>query len=1218
MKKVMKKTVFILLMIGCCCPSVWSQSEKADSLFIIGERLFKDGQYSKALDKMESAAGIVKHRYGKKSPEYAITLSQLSKYYAISSDFPRAISMGKVALRILASGNHEDDYGSYCSTLADAIWGYMDAYYNSKEYIQPFVDFGNEIITYIGNNRFAEDDNYIHAMMMAGKALMDTEDFESAVKAYQEAKRVIIDINGEEEVCLDVVKHLAQCYMESGHYGSAIVYYYDVLARIENLYGAGEEYAEVADEIASLYDEMDNPQAVIKTYVMAKDKIQKAEGKTFAYFEMVDALADAYGNVEDMENEMAMKKEAFETRKALLGGSPDWFIKKAYFEILLDAPYEVIIMYLSAAIDILEKRGTTDADYIENALILSNYYARNGDYDHAISLAYSAVSGISKVKGRENMEYVYGIDVLADSYRLKGDYIAAQDLLDEAAAISESLGDTSNTHAKILYHKALIAKNLSDYKTAVDWGLSSLAMFDKNTSEKNVELRVPILQLIGFCLYKNGDHKEAVTRMSEAISLQQSSHTETFRYASLLNDISLMLYSAGEYENSISHAEEAERILKTMRGGDAEGLSAIYNNLSLAYGGKGDYANAEKYLLKALEKEKNHDKKGNLISLMNMASLSASMNDKERTSYYSSLALNGFRDYIVKNFGLITSFERERLWNEYRFFPESDLQEYAFKISSEDLVKSGYDGILFAKGLLLGSEMEFSRIIQEGGDQESLSLYEHLRSIRSLINQLSGVPSAERPIDVDLDSLEVESQKTERALIARSKEYGDYTRNLAIDWKQVRDCLADEDVAIEFVSFPIGQDSTMYAAYVLRKACSAPHLVPLFEENQLKRIPLDSIYGTTRVAELVWKPLDADMEGVRNVFFSPSGELYNISVESLPDWKHDGIISDMRKYYRLSSTRQLVFPAKKQEWKSAVVYGGFQFDMEEGELVSDSQRYGMDSLVNKKTSNVTHSLCIGPAGALPGTLTEAMRVYSILMNLNIPTSLYCNAMGTEASFKSLSGKRVNLLHVATHGFYCSDKEYSKNVNHSSFRGLSDVRYQTEEDESLTRAGILFSGANYTLGGNNKLPAGIEDGILTAKELSTMDLRGLDLVILSACQSGLGDVNGDGVYGVQRGFKKAGANTILMSLWKVDDHATQLLMERFIENLSKHKNKHDALLNAQHYVREYDFSSDEKNISRDPQQRKERRKKQEQGGPDGNKVYSNPYYWAAFVLLDGMN
>ena len=143
-----------------------------------------------------------------------------------------------------------------------------------------------------------------------------------------------------------------------------------------------------------------------------------------------------------------------------------------------------------------------------------------------------------------------------------------------------------------------------------------------------------------------------------------------------------------------------------------------------------------------------------------------------------------------------------------------------------------------------------------------------------------------------------------------------------------------------------------------------------------------------------------------------------------------------------------------------------------------------------------------------------------------------------------------------------------------------------EDKVLTRSGLLFAGANTALR-HQPVPEGMDDGILTARELSTLDLRGLSLVVLSACQTGLGEVSEEGVFGLQRGFKKAGAQTIMMSLWKVADDATATLMTHFYQGLLGGLSKRQAFLKAQSLLR-------------------------------ADSRYSAPRFWAAFVLLDALD
>lgn len=149
----------------------------------------------------------------------------------------------------------------------------------------------------------------------------------------------------------------------------------------------------------------------------------------------------------------------------------------------------------------------------------------------------------------------------------------------------------------------------------------------------------------------------------------------------------------------------------------------------------------------------------------------------------------------------------------------------------------------------------------------------------------------------------------------------------------------------------------------------------------------------------------------------------------------------------------------------------------------------------------------------------------------------------------------------------------------------------EEDRAMTHSGLLFAGANATLH-NETLPYNLEDGILTSQEITSLDFRKVDLVVLSACQTALGDMTGDGVFGLQRGFKKAGAKTLLMSLWKVDDTATQILMTQFYANYLRGDTKGQkraSFVKAQQYLR----------------------------ACDGGK-YDNPVYWAAFIMLDALS
>ena len=418
----------------------------------------------------------------------------------------------------------------------------------------------------------------------------------------------------------------------------------------------------------------------------------------------------------------------------------------------------------------------------------------------------------------------------------------------------------------------------------------------------------------------------------------------------------------------------------------------------------------------------------------------------------------------------------------------------------------------------------------------------------------------------------------EDSLIIKCKAYGDITKNMKLKWQDIQKSLSSSDVAIEFLSFPIENDSVMYAALTLRKDDRSPKLVPLFEEKQLKNISDSLCYQSKDMTQLVWGPLYPELQGVKNIYFSPSGALYNIGIEYLPGMEDYNI-------YRLSSTRELVTSRKTETKNRAVLYGGLNYDAEFDKSVTDRSLAMLDEAFIERPKVQGMGLR-GGKEFLKHTKEEVDIIGKELNNANWECVLDTAAMGTEESFKALSGKNVGCLHISTHGFYYN-KEDADNARYKFM--LIDNNMVSAEDKALTRSGLVMSGANHILE-DEKLPDNVEDGILTAKEIADVDLRGLDLVVLSACQTGLGDIaQGEGVFGLQRGFKKAGANSILMSLWEVDDKATQILMTQFYRNLLSGQSKRQSLLSAQKYLRKVDGGS-----------------------------YDEPKYWAAFILLDGIN
>lgn len=336
------------------------------------------------------------------------------------------------------------------------------------------------------------------------------------------------------------------------------------------------------------------------------------------------------------------------------------------------------------------------------------------------------------------------------------------------------------------------------------------------------------------------------------------------------------------------------------------------------------------------------------------------------------------------------------------------------------------------------------------------------------------------------------------------------------------------------------------------------------------------------VCELVWKPILTQYASVKEIYFSPDGILHMLPIEY---YSVDSTNSMFENYnmYRLSSTKEVIQKAGNRQPGSAILYGGLDYN----QLTENSSRDDSSEM-----SNIWRGIAErGGFDPLFNTALETQEIKELLVGRNISTTLYSGDAGTEESFRNLSGQSHGIIHLATHGMYVNpdNVDIKKNENNFDFlESMANLNDPVKEDVTLTHSFLVMAGGNRVI---SRIPVTDKnkDGILTSKEISQLDLRGVDLVVLSACESALGDISNGGVYGLQRGFKKAGANTIVMSLDKVDDEATRILMVEFYRNLMRGKTKRQSLQEAQQYLRRVN-----------------------------NGKYNDPKYWASFIMLDGLN
>jgi len=369
-------------------------------------------------------------------------------------------------------------------------------------------------------------------------------------------------------------------------------------------------------------------------------------------------------------------------------------------------------------------------------------------------------------------------------------------------------------------------------------------------------------------------------------------------------------------------------------------------------------------------------------------------------------------------------------------------------------------------------------------------------------------------------------------------------------WTQVKQALGKKDCAIEFVQYFGKKDEKRLGCLVLRNNSNKPLFIDLFSTDSLLDMPLtnlhtigsaivhssstvkDTLYNDKRLPKMIWTRLLMSAIGDANsVYFAPDGLLHQLAIEYM--------IPDTTKVcYRLSSTRLLTQKRTVPKMESALLCGGIE--------------YGASISPNDRDNDVVAYRFLSKQATTIKSLPEARKeVDSIFAIRNNPHDvLLIGDKATDEAFLRLLKRHDDVIHLSTHGFY------------GGRIGIYNDIKPLLDDESMSQSGLLFAGAANTLA-DHSFDENLYDGVISALELSKQDLSHSELVVLSACQTGLGHLTNDGVYGIQRGLKLAGANAVILTLWQINDYSSSLMMRYFYEELEKQssKNIHTAFLNA---------------------------------------------------------
>lgn len=518
------------------------------------------------------------------------------------------------------------------------------------------------------------------------------------------------------------------------------------------------------------------------------------------------------------------------------------------------------------------------------------------------------------------------------------------------------------------------------------------------------------------------------------------------------------------------------------------------------------------------------------------------------------------------------------LRNTYYDIVRSEIENYNGILAHGDSIRDAeciYNNLLIFHGLQLLNEQLISSVINH--DNEYKKVVEDLAS-GSFINS-ENLASLFKS-DSYRKKVEEQALTSKNIKDLLNVNYKDVQKNL--DWKSV---------AIEFFKSPFWDDRNnpipsgekrwgYYAA--LLKSNGAPIIIPLCNENDLLKSISNKRFSNKRITDLLWNSIFPYLDNISTIYFVADGELHNIPIEYLPIDKNKTII-DKYNIFRLSSTRMLINNQETSKNMDGTLFGYMHYQPLSLDLTQSDTQDLESARIKEFKTRALHTYINSERGSvedLPNTKLEISNIANEFRRKKRKCNVFTEYEATENAFKKLSGNAPSILHVATHGIYWSESDLENLSTNIPTLYSND---KTIKENALNRSVLLFSGANSALQGKYKDDE--DDGILTGEEVASLDLQNVNMLSLSACQTALGEIKGDGVFGLQRGFKKAGVKSILMSLWNVDDEATNIFMSAFYKYYLDGKTKFQSLRNAINETKKFN---------------------------------PNPKYWAAFILLDGLN
>lgn len=862
--------------------------------------------------------------------------------------------------------------------------------------------------------------------------------------------------------------------------------------------------------------------------------------------------------------------------------------------------------------------GTEHPAVAASLRALGTLYVLKLDAKQADAFLQRAAMATEKSSGPETLDYAEVLNNRARVASFRGDLMQAEELYQRALKIrTQAAGADSLPVANTLMFLGLLYRAMNDLPKAEQSFLQAVAIQEKWLGPEHIVL-ANTLNNFGMLYYGMGDVANAEKLIGRALSIKEKLLGLTHgQLGPILNNLGLVEWKKGDYARAKANYERALPIFARTSGPDSEGVASISHNLGIIYKEDGqNYARAEEYYRRALsiwEKLHGEDSNSTANAARSLAVLYKDMGDYNRAEQFALRALaidekllgqnnqytsetlrtladvyerKGDTARAVAYYNRISAFEEKSISLNLTLGSERQKLAYFTQLERPDRIISLHvrlapddsgardlaaTVVLQRKGRTLDALSENLSALRRRFDPQDRALLDNFAEVNSQLSKLALSATQKASVEereTQLKKLEAERERLATEISRRSA--GFYEGAPPVTLAAVRAAIPADAALVEFFIYrPFdwkgkeGQSAygePRYVAYVMRQQ-GAVRWVDLGAAKEIDAAVADvrqafgdpqsrDVRALSRVLdERVMQPVRALLGDVTRLLVSPDGELNLIPFVALVDERSRYLVERYSFTYLTSGRDLLHMGVARQSNSNPVLVANPSFgEPAAGQIANNATRQPKTPNARRRSVTDARTLADLYFAPLGGTTQEARGIQTLFTG----ASLLTGEGATEAALKRVVAP--NILHIATHGFFLQDMETSAAGTRTAMRG-NGASVQIENP--LLRSGLALAGANSRHGG------GSDDGILTALEASGLNLWGTKLVVLSACDTGVGEVrNGEGVYGLRRAFVLAGSESLVMSLWPVSDYSTRRLMTDYYQNLKQGQGRGAALRQVQ--------------------------------------------------------